>query len=148
MPPIWTRLALCAAALLAGALMVAGCTSSVTGDDDVEDLVDTDADGLYDTFEAEIETDPEVDDTDGDGYLDGDEWEMFTDPLDADDFEYLNGNGERVWDHYPYPFGLEGTGSAYGDVVANFTLPNYWVQQVHLYSFYGNVIQIVSTADS
>ncbi len=148
MPPTWTRLALFATALLAAGLLAAGCTSAVGDDDDIADLVDTDADGLYDTFEAEIETDPAVEDTDGDGYLDGAEWEMFTDPLDPDDFEYLDGNGERVWDHFPYPFDLEGTGSAYGDVVADFTLPNYWVQQVHLYSFYGNVIQIVSTADS
>lgn len=148
MPVTWTRLALAALAVVFGALLAAGCTSTTVGDDDVEDLVDTDGDALYDTFEAEIETDPAVDDTDGDGYLDGAEWEMFTDPLDPEDFEYLNGNGERVWDHYPFPFDLEGTGSAYGDVLADFALPNYWVQQVHLYSFYGNVIQVVSTADS
>ncbi len=144
----WNRPAWCLLAIACTALIVAGCTSAPGDDDDADALVDSDGDGLYDTFEAEIETDAELEDTDADGYLDGAEWEMFTDPLDPEDFEYLDGNGQRVWEHYPFPFGLEGTGSAYGDVVEDFALPNYWVQQVHLYSFYGNVIQVVSTADS
>ncbi len=130
-------------------LLVAGCaTGPGGGGPDSEPLIDTDGDGLFDVFEEEITTDPDIDDTDGDGYLDGYEWEFFTDPLDANSYDYLDGNGDVIWDHYPYPDDLEGEGSQWGDVAMNFELPDYWVQDVSLYSFYGNVIQVVATADT
>lgn len=138
----WVVVAAC------GALLALGC-----GDDDdlgneEEPLVDSDGDGLYDSFEDQIGTDPSLEDSDEDGYLDGDEWYTFSDPLDVADYEYLDGAGSLVWNHSAYPTGLAGTGTEYGEVPAQFSLPNYWVQQVNLYSFYGDVIQIVSTADS
>lgn len=104
-------------------------------------LVDTDADGLADEFEAEIGTDPALDDTDGDGFLDGDEWSAFSDPLDETDFEYEGG-----YAHFPYPDDLVGEGSQVGEAVSDFALNDYYEQLVGLYTFYGNVVHIVSGA--
>jgi len=47
---------------------------------------DSDGDGLTDSEEAEIGTDPNTADTDGDGYDDGEEVEAGTDPLDSSSF--------------------------------------------------------------
>ncbi len=135
-------------AAAAGALLAAGCGELADPDTDQEALVDSDGDGLYDSFEDQIGTDPTLEDSDEDGYLDGDEWYAFSDPLDLEDYEYLDGEDNVVWPHHAYPAELAGTGTEFGEVAAQFSLPDYWVQQVNLYSFYGNVIQIVSTADS
>ena len=140
------------ATLAAAALWVGPGCDSGTGDGDggpdSEPLVDTDGDGLYDVFEEEITTDPDLEDTDEDGFTDGEEWELFTDPLDPDDYEYLDGNGAVVWEHFPYPLDLEGEGNGYGQIAENFAQPDLWDQLVNLYGFYGNVVQIVATADS
>jgi serine/threonine-protein kinase len=56
--------------------------------------VDTDADGLPDTQEAQLGTDPNNPDTDGDGFSDGDEVKAGTNPLDPLSFPTPgNGNG-------------------------------------------------------
>ena len=140
-------MALFAAAAL---LPIPGCVSGTGGTDgtDSELLVDTDGDGLYDVFEEEITTDPGLEDTDEDGYTDGEEWALYTDPLDPEDYEYLDGNGQVIWDHFPYPLDLEGEGSTYGEVAVDFAQPDRWNQLVNLYGFYGNVVQIVATADT
>lgn len=139
------------ALIAAGALLLgSGCDSGTGGDEgpESEPLVDTDGDGLYDTFEEEITTDPELEDTDEDGYTDGEEWGLYTNPLDPEDYEYLDGSGNVIWEHFPYPLDLEGEGSGYGDVAEYFAQPSRWDQLVNLYSFYGNVVQIVATADT
>jgi len=67
-------------------------TASVTGTEDVFDedilfgsVIDDDGDGLDNTREQVIGTDPTVADTDGDGLSDGDEVTIWkTDPLDED----------------------------------------------------------------
>ena len=136
---------------VAALLLGPGCDSGTGGGGDGEDsepLIDTDGDGLYDVFEEEITTDPELEDTDEDGYTDGEEWELYTDPLNPDDYEYLDGSGNVIWEHYPFPLDLEGEGSAYGDVAEYFAQPGRWDQLVNLYGFYGNVVQIVATADT
>jgi len=139
---VWVALSVCAAFLMLG------CTNIGETGTNEEPLVDTDGDGLFDSFEEQIGTDPTLEDTDEDGYLDGDEWYAFSDPLDAEDFDYLDGEGNVIWSHHAYPADLVGTGTTMGEVATQFSLPDYWVQQVNLYSLYGNVIQIVSTADS
>jgi thiol-disulfide isomerase/thioredoxin len=48
------------------------------------DLADTDGDGISDGDEAAVGTDPTLDDTDGDGLLDGEEEGVGTDPTNAD----------------------------------------------------------------
>jgi len=57
--------------------------------------VDGDDDGLSDSEEIDLGTDPSEPDTDGDGLMDGEEVEMGSDPLDTD----TDGDG--------YPDGLE-----------------------------------------
>ncbi len=127
-------------------LVVPGCTETGGGGggggSDDQALTDTDADGLVDEFEAEIGTDPELDDTDGDGFLDGDEWSAFSDPLEETDYEYAGD-----YDHFPYPDDLVGTGHQVGDTVSDFALSDFHEQLVGLYTFYGNVIHVVSAAD-
>ena len=142
----WIRLWVAVAAC--GVLLTLGCGDDGNLDGGEEPLVDSDGDGLYDNFEAQIGTDPALEDSDEDGYLDGDEWYTFSDPIDVTDYEYLDGDGNLAWDHSAYPTGLDGAGTEYGDVPAQFSLPNYWIQQVNLYSFYGDVIQIVTPADT
>ena len=57
---------------------------SVSCAEDKEEDVDTDGDGLLDSEEADLGTDPDEADTDGDGIEDGDEVEAGTDPTSAD----------------------------------------------------------------
>jgi hypothetical protein len=141
-PPL-LRIAL---GLAVASLILPGCTeggsSGGPGGSNDEALTDTDGDGLVDDFEAEIGTDPALDDTDGDGFLDGDEWSAFSDPLDETDFEYAGD-----YDHFPYPDDLAGTGFQVGDTVSDFALSDFHEQLVGLYTFYGNVIHVVSAAD-
>jgi len=60
-------------------------TDPLDPSDDVEPVVDTDGDGLLDTEEVALGTDPEDADTDDDGLLDGEEvMGEGTDPLDPD----------------------------------------------------------------
>ncbi len=135
---------------MVGVLIFVGCgivacssgDPSSTDDDSPTVWPDADADGLADVLEDEIGTDPAQPDTDLDGYLDGEEWFSFTDPLDGLDYEYTGGYG-----HFPYPDDLAGTGHEIGEVLADFALPDYYRQQVHLYSFYGNVIHLFTGAD-
>ena len=140
-------------ALLIGAsgLWVLGCDEGSGGgggggggddDDAAGSLPDTDGDGLADSFEEEVGTDPEVDDSDGDGFLDGDEWSEFSDPMNEFDYAYEGGYG-----HFPFPEDLSGEGSSVGDVLADFTLVDAYGQEVELYTFYGNVMHVFAAAD-
>ena len=137
--------------LLIGAagLWVIGCDSGSGGggggdddDDAASQIPDTDGDGLADSFEEEVGTDPEAEDSDGDGFLDGDEWSEFSDPMNALDYEYEGGYG-----HFPYPADLAGEGYEVGQVVSDFTLTDFYGQEVELYTFYGNVIHAFAGAD-
>ena len=78
--------------VLAAAITACGGGSSSGSDEDDSDAqgifgstVDTDNDGLTDTFENTIGTNPNLFDTDGDGLDDGAEQDIhFTNPLEAD----------------------------------------------------------------
>jgi len=121
---------------------------TVSDDDDtLPPCDDADGDGLHDPFEEEIGTNPGLPDTDGDGYSDGSEWFSYSDPLNVEDHVYLDGQGQEVWPHAPYPLDLVGTGFEVGDTAGNFSSPDYWNQQVNLYSFYGSVVQVVALTD-
>jgi len=102
---------------------------------------DTDHDGLADEFELEIGTDPSSEDSDGDSFADGEEWELYSDPLDVEDYPYEGG-----WEHFPFPSELAGEGCAAGDIATDFAGMDQYGQKVGLYTFYGNVIQLVSGA--
>ena len=74
------------------ALLLSGCWAAEleVGDDGFLD-VDTDGDGLTDSEEDELGSDPEVVDTDGDGFDDGVEADWYTDPNDPQDHPYEGG---------------------------------------------------------
>jgi hypothetical protein len=57
-------------------------------------LADTDGDGLLDGAEVELGTDPTLADTDGDGFTDSEELMEGTSPTDGDD---LPPSGSRIW---------------------------------------------------
>lgn len=68
-----------------------------TPEEDVVDAVDTDEDGLIDTDEVDIGTDPELFDSDEDGLGDGEEFNEFgTDPLVFDSDDDGVGDGDEV----------------------------------------------------
>jgi len=74
--------------------VVGGCGGDDAGEPagDVVNDVDSDEDGLSDSEEAELGTDPNLADTDGDGLGDGDEVDGGTNPLasDSDDDGYTD----------------------------------------------------------
>lgn len=117
------------------ALLAAGCGPAGP--------VDTDGDGLADSYELEIGTDPEAADTDGDGHDDRTELYQFTDPEDEDDQPYEGG-----WDRMPVPDGLADLeGHEVGDVMENFILEDQFGDEVELHRFYGNVVLVESAAE-
>lgn len=88
---------------------------------------DADVDGLTDTEEGAIGTDPNNPDTDGDGVNDGDEVEAGTDPitppdLDADD-DGLTDSEEAALGTNPRSTDSDGDGLTDGSEVANGTNP-------------------------
>ena len=70
--------------LVSDGLASASQTLLITVTDDPDE--DTDGDGLTDSEEKKIGTDPNKADTDGDGYSDGEERNQETNPLDKDDY--------------------------------------------------------------
>ena len=85
-----------------------------------EDTTDTDNDGLTDSQEAELGTDPNNPDSDGDGYLDAHENTEGTDPLDAESRIYI-GN----WPYNPDKDEIPAT-----EISAACELPNGLIQCV------------------
>jgi thiol-disulfide isomerase/thioredoxin len=115
---------------------------------------DSDGDGLTDSEEADLGTDPDAEDSDGDGYLDPQEVEDGTNPLY--EFSHLypeGGYNVGTCPAAPAPTGPTGTaeveyqGQTYtwtnyakGDVADNFTLMDQYGQEVSLYSFCGQYV--------
>mgnify|MGYP002629871535 CR=1 FL=1 len=121
--------------LTAMAVTVAGCGALGP--------VDTDSDGLSDSYEAEIGTDPELADSDGDGHADRDEIYDFTDPTDEDSRPYEGG-----WARHAFPDDLaDNEGHEVGDVMDNFRLVDQFGEEVELHRFYGNVVLVESAAE-
>ena len=102
--------------VLAAAITACGGGSSSGSDEDDSDAqgifgstVDTDNDGLTDTFEDTIGTNPNLFDTDGDGLDDGAEQDIhFTNPLEADS------DGDGTSDFDEVNAGTDPTDSAVG----------------------------------
>ena len=139
-------------------VLLAGCGST-----DVEMDLDADGDGLTDAEENELGTDPTEADTDGDGLADGEEGDLGTDPTNADsdgdgysDSEELAEGTDPVdGDSHPYLGGYvtnpceeppEATGSAVGDVMADFALVDQHGDTVRLYDFCGDTVLLVNGA--
>ncbi len=82
------------------------------------DNPDTDGDGLTDGEEVELGTDPLVADTDADGISDGDEVELGTDPLNVDtDGDILYDGGELLYGTDPLNPDTDGDGISDGNEV-------------------------------
>lgn len=88
--------------------------------------VDTDGDGLSDTVEAELKTDPRSPDTDGDGLVDGKEQSFKGDPLvaDTDGDGLTDGDEVQLWTTDPSMMDTDGDGYPDGSEVKNGYNPN------------------------
>lgn len=113
-------------------VLLAGCAS-----------LDGDGDGLPDSFERQIGTDPSVADSDGDGYDDGTEYLSYFRPDDPDDHP-IEGNYPRA----ALPDEIEGEGWDEGDVSEDWLLRDQHGDSLHLHDFYGNVVLIHICTDS
>ena len=129
-------------------LALAGCDSDVDGLSNSEeaelgtdpDKVDTDDDGLSDFTEVEQGLDPLAADTDQDGFTDGEEFTKGTDGTDPMSYERTT---EGEWPDLSGWADTEGsTGFAIGDQLQNMKGEDQFGNDVELYQFWGNVILI------
>lgn len=100
--------------------------------------VDGDQDGLLDSQEVELGSDPADPDSDADGYEDGEEFESNTDPADAADKPYQAG-----WQIDACRHDIEATGAEEGDVAENFALPDQFGETVRLHDFCDQVVLVM-----
>ena len=118
-------------------LWLAGCTVA-----DVEMDFDSDGDGLMDSLEAELGTDPLAVDSDGDSHTDAVEVDVGSDPTDANDHPYAGGwSIDRECRDQ-----ITSTGNAVGDITSDFTLSDQHGEDVSLYDFCGRAVLLVSGA--
>lgn len=106
-----------------------GCLAEVKLD------LDSDEDGLLDSIEASIGTDPSERDSDGDDYDDGDEVTRNTDPTDAGDKPYQAG--------WPIDACRGDPGE---DAESNFELLDQFGETVRLHDFCDQVVYMVFAA--
>ena len=120
------------------------CLGSDVCDDsgyDGDDGSDIDGDGLTDTQEAEMGTDPTSPDSDGDGYSDGEEVAGNTDPLDPYDQPYDGG-----WPIDPCRYDLVGEGWGVGQVIPDVVHMDQYGDQVALHDFCGHALLLTAAA--
>ena len=103
--------------------------------------VDSDGDGLSDSEEEALGTDPMDTDTDGDGWEDDDEVDAATDPLDGDDHPYTLG-----WPIDPCRDDITPEGNQIGQITSNFELLSQTGEMVRLYDFCGQAVFLITAA--
>ncbi len=123
--------------LLLPALLLSAC-GPATGNLDGND--DSDGDGILNSEEEQLGTDPLDADTDGDGYTDSEERDSYTDPLDPDDYPYTYQGG---WPVDSCRLEVQGTGTAEGDVAYNFELMDQFGDMVNLYDFCAHSVYLL-----
>jgi hypothetical protein len=124
---------------LAFTLACAGAKDEGGGPSDTEVVdVDSDGDGLFDSEEDVLGSDPANADSDGDGWDDGEEVDTYTDPLDEADKPY-----EAGWQIDACRNDTESTGSGVGDVIENFSFGDQFGETVHLHDFCDQVVMVV-----
>lgn len=110
--------------LTAGVVTQYGCSSS----EPIPEIpLDSDGDGVIDTKEIELGTDPFSADSDNDGVSDGDEIELGTDPLSADSDGDGLSDGDEVNSYNTNPLSTDSDGdglSDYDEVITYKTDPN------------------------
>tara|TARA_R110002110_G_scaffold191235_1_gene399412 strand:- start:235 stop:642 length:408 start_codon:yes stop_codon:yes gene_type:complete len=104
---------------------------------DKESSIDSDGDGLTDTEEEVLGTDPLSTDTDGDGWTDGVEDNSYTDPTDPDDHPYEGG-----WPIDACRYDLISTGMGEGNVINDVTLLDQYDEELRLHDLCNHVIMI------
>jgi hypothetical protein len=147
-------------------LSACGPTPPDSGDDTGHDTTpavdeDRDGDGLSDTEEAALGTDPDDPDSDDDGWLDGQEVEEGTNPLYEHSHPYTGGYNVGTCASPPEPTGPTGWVEGYfspddappewyawpvyqeGDVVDDFAWRDQHGETVHLYSFCGHHVMLM-----
>jgi len=159
------RLRLLLALLLSLTMLIAACTprggrgrggggggddDDAVGDDDDDDDVgddddasgDSDGDGLSDSQEDDLGTDPNDADSDGDGYEDGDEVAEGSDPTDGNDGIYEGG-----WPYYADKDSLGNgswtTGTNTGAQIPRWTATDQFGDTVDLYDLAMGGVPIV-----
>lgn len=118
----------------------AGGTSTGGGSGGGSD-VDSDGDGLLDSEEADLGTDPQSPDSDGDGWEDGEEVFGNTDPLDVSDHPYSGG-----WPIDACRDSVGSTGNGLGQIADDFALEDQHGETVNLHDFCGQEVLLVSSA--
>jgi thiol-disulfide isomerase/thioredoxin len=119
-------------------------TDDATGadTDNVVEDIDTDGDGLTDSQEAELGTDPESVDSDGDLFEDGAEVDADSDPASCmsvpeGDGNWANCVNQMAWD------GVEGsTWADDGEALNDFMMVDQFGNEVTLHQFYGHVVMV------
>jgi len=98
------------------------------------ELADTDGDGLDDGEEVALGTDPTLTDTDGDGYADNDEIDAGSDPTDAESGIYIGG-----WPYNPDKDDMEDPGwdttADVGSPIPAYSAVDQYGDTVDLYDF-------------
>ncbi len=123
--------------ILAVTLVGCGAAEMSFGGDGEGPWVDSDGDGLSDSEEEALKTDPMNEDTDGDGYSDGTENNSHTDPLDEEDHPYIGG-----WPIDSCRNDIEGSDSwAEGNIVSDtVTFTDQYGEQLKLHDFCNHVV--------
>lgn len=103
--------------------------------------VDSDGDGLSDSEEQILGTDPDAEDSDQDGYGDGEEVDGNTDPTDAADHPYTGG-----WPIADCRDQVEATGNEVGQTAEDFSLADQFGDQVRLHGFCDRAVLLVGAA--
>lgn len=95
---------------------------------EVELPFDDDGDGLL--LEEDWGCDPCNPDSDSDGHLDGSEVDAGADPTDPGDHPYTGG-----WPLDECRFDIQGEGYTEGQIVAGFSIPDQYDEDVKIHSF-------------
>ena len=124
-------------------VLLSGCFASVGIDGVVPGVSDpdSDGDGVADSVEAELGSDPNNADTDGDTWPDGEEIAENADPLDPDHHPYIGG-----WPIASCREDVVATGKAVGDIDDNFKLLDQFGEQVQLYDFCDKTVYLLFAA--
>lgn len=103
--------------------------------------VDSDGDGLLDSEEDALGTDPNLADSDGDGWDDLEELDENTDPLVGSSHPYTGG-----WAIGDCNDAISSTGNSPGQVAQDFTLTDQYGDTVRLHDFCDRAVLLVSSA--
>jgi hypothetical protein len=123
--------------ILAATLMSCAPAELEFGADGEEPFIDSDGDGLSDSEEEALGTDPQSEDSDGDTYSDAVEDNSYTDPLDPADHPYAGG-----WPIDACRNDIVGEGVTEGQVLQDFVLLDQYGENLKLHDFCNHVVLI------